>query len=94
MKVTQVSYKQLKNTGNFEHQAIEVVVDLEDGDTPHNALERCRAFVAKELAPKTDPREFASAEKILANPKAYTGYQVEEAEKLMALLKAQEETPF
>lgn len=96
MEVKKVEYSRLYSLGNFEHERISVEIALQDGETPHQALERAREFVKKEHEFKIPPTEaaIASARKIIENPDAYTGYQVKEAQKIVALSQQPEEIPF
>jgi len=94
MKVKSVSYKKLVNAGNFQHQSLEVCVELEDGDTPGAALIRAKAFVEAGLKPQATEAMFKSAKEILANPDAHTGYQVREAQKIKDLTAQGTEIPF
>lgn len=94
MKVTSVTYEQMRNTGNFEHASASVTVELEPGDTPYDAMERAKKFVAQQLGERIPEHQLANAKNILANPMAYTGYQVEEAKKISALCETQDELPF
>jgi hydroxymethylpyrimidine/phosphomethylpyrimidine kinase len=67
MNVVQVEYRKLVNTGNFEHQALSVTVQLEDGETAHEAVARAKKFVEAELKPKpTGGFEVKQAQQIAA----------------------------
>lgn len=94
MKVVQVEYKRLINTGNFEHQSLSVVVVVEDGETAHEAVKRAKAFVDAELKPRPTETEFASAKRILDNPDNYTGREVKQARQVAALCEEPEDIPF
>jgi hypothetical protein len=94
MNVVQVEYKKLVNTGNFEHQSLSVTVQLEDGETAHEAVARAKKFVEAELKPKPTPGEWASAKKILENPDQYRGFEVKQAQQIAALCEQADEIPF
>lgn len=94
MNVKQIEYKKLINTGNFEHQSLSVTVELEDGETAHDAVKRAKAFVDNELQKRPEPSEWDSAKRILLNPDNYTGRQVKEAQKIVELCEQPEEIPF
>lgn len=94
MKVVQIEYKKLINTGNFEHQSLAVAVEVEDGETPHDAVKRAKAFVDAELKPRPTENEWASAKRVLENPDNYTGREVKQAQSVAALCEQPEEIPF
>jgi hypothetical protein len=95
MNVTRIEYKRLVNRGNFEHESLSVEVQLEDGETAHEAVKRAKAFVEAEIVTKHPTEsDFASAKNILANPDAYTGYQVKQAQEIANLCEMPEEIPF
>lgn len=94
MQITQIEYKRLANTGNYEHVELGVTVVLEEGETPHAAVARAKAFVDAELKPKPTESEWASAKKILENPDQYRGFEVKQAQQVAALCEAPEEIPF
>ncbi len=94
MEVTQIEYKRLVNTGNFEHESLTVAVALEPGESPHEAVKRAKTFVDAEMKKHPTEEEWASAKKILENPDAYRGYEVKQAQQIQALCEAPEEIPF
>lgn len=94
MQVTQIEYRALVNTGNYEHKSLSVQVTLEAGESPHEAVARARAFVEAELKPKPTESQWDSAKSILANPDDYTGNQVKHAKEIVALCEASEEISF
>ena len=57
MKVTTVEYSKVINLGNYENEKIGLVVELEENETPSDALIRCRNYV-KALSPRNKPSEF------------------------------------
>lgn len=94
MKAKSITYRRLANLGNFEHESLEICVELEDDETAGEALNRAKNFVTLGLKKRPREDEIASAKNIMANPDAYTGYQVKEAEKIMALVNVPYEIPF
>ena len=57
MKVITVEYSKVINLGNYENEKIGLMVELEDGETPSDALVRCRNYV-KALNPRNKPQKF------------------------------------
>ncbi len=49
MKITSVTYGQLKNTGNFENVRAEVSIELGPDDTPESAWEQAKKWVETQL---------------------------------------------
>jgi hypothetical protein len=49
MKIDRIEYKKLVNMGNFEHESLGISIALDDGDNPHEAVKRAKAFVNLEL---------------------------------------------
>ena len=49
MKVTQISYGRLINTGNYSHEKFDVTVNLEPGESPQDAMNKAKAFVEKQI---------------------------------------------
>lgn len=49
MKITQITYARTVSDGNFGNRKIEVVTELEEGDTPEDALTSAKVFVALQL---------------------------------------------
>jgi hypothetical protein len=94
VKVTSITYEKLVNLGNFEHESYSLTVELDDGETPHEAFKRAQAFVAAEAIKRPDEPEIANAKKILENLDAYTGYQVREAQRIRELSSMPDEISF
>lgn len=83
MKVTVVRYEKLVNLGNFSNQKLGVEVQLEDGETPHDAVKRAKAFVEKNLEPSIEDWRIEDAEKIVANPDDYAPKKLREAQEFL-----------
>ena len=84
MKVTIVRYEKLVNLGNFSNQKQGVEVQLEDGETPSEAVKRAMAFVEKNLEPAPDRYDVEQAEKIVANPDDYAPKRLREAQEVLS----------
>lgn len=50
MKPTTVSYERLTKTRDYENQRYSITVELEDGEEPREAWEKCRRAVDREIA--------------------------------------------
>lgn len=97
MKVKTVTYAMLVNTGNYEHERFEVTVELEDGDTPSEAINRARAFIdSKRAKGKIEEWQYLNAVKVTNDPLNHTGQQVHDAHDLIKKWEAQntDELPF
>jgi len=49
MRVKEVQYGRLKNLGDYEHEKLSVVVEVEPTEDPHDAVMRAKDFVAAQL---------------------------------------------
>lgn len=52
MHICQISFKPIKNLGNYESATIEATVALSEGESPDNALAMVREWVEGKLFPK------------------------------------------
>ena len=58
MRVSQISYERLVNTGNYSHEKYGITVDLDEDEQPQQALTKAKALVEKQLhAPTLHDRE-------------------------------------
>lgn len=84
MKITEVQYALLKNTGNFENARYGAVGTVEEGETPDEAMAKLRQFVERQVA--LGGQAVMNAQAVLACPDAHTGYEVKQAKELLARL--------
>ncbi len=62
MKITEVRYERIKNTGNYENEKLSVVVAINENDDPNEAVRRARKFVERHLfGPEPDALEQAKS---------------------------------
>lgn len=94
MRVESVKYEKLMSLGNYENQKIGVVVVLEPGESPAEALCRAQAFVEKVLEPKPNERDTREAQRIVDSPDDYAPRRVREAQELLNRVSGQVEIPF
>lgn len=95
MKVTIVRYEKLVNLGNYENQKLGVEVQLEDGETPSEAVQRAKAFVDAHVTPKADTNyDIEQARRIVANPDDYAPKKVREAQLLLDAVTEADQIPF
>jgi hypothetical protein len=52
MKVTQIEYSALYNTGNYEHEKVGLTVELEEGEAPEEVVIALRKKTAEMVGPK------------------------------------------
>lgn len=68
MRVKELSYGRVSNLGNYETERLECTVELEEGDSPKEALNRARKFVHTNLdieEERPDAEEVREAKKVL-----------------------------
>jgi hypothetical protein len=95
MKVTIVRFEKLINLGNYENQKLGVEVQLDEGETPSEAIKRAKAFVESHLAPKVDTNyDIEQAKRIVANPDDYAPKKVREAQTLLDRVVQEDQIPF
>ncbi|MEH1810904.1 MAG: hypothetical protein V7K26_00185 [Nostoc sp.] len=53
MKIETISYKRVKNLGNFQSETMEVMATLESEDLPEDVAKNLKLFVHSQLYPPT-----------------------------------------
>jgi hypothetical protein len=96
MRVEKVIYKKLVNLGNYSNEQVGVVVLLEPGESPHEALTRAQAFVEKALEKQEpDTWQLEQNQRVVDNPDDYAPKKVREAQVWLANhVQAEDEIPF
>lgn len=61
MKIITVEYRRLRNLGNYENETVGATAEVQDGETPEEALEKLKVFVAEQLLAKQREIEFDEA---------------------------------
>lgn len=51
MKIETITYKQVKNLGNYQSETFEATATVEEGEEAHIAAEVLKAFVYEQLYP-------------------------------------------
>lgn len=54
MKITKITYRRTRNTGNYESQTVEATVELEIDDNAEDAFEGLKNWVIESLYPFHD----------------------------------------
>ena len=49
MKIKEISYKRIKNIGNYENESLEVIAQVEDNEDPNKVFENLKHFVFVKL---------------------------------------------
>lgn len=93
MNVTKVTYGKLVSTGNFSNEKLEITVELDEGDTPADALKRARAFVEAAIGEKPSEFELSRARARVDNPDDYPPKEVRAAQELLSRAE-QSDIPF
>jgi len=55
MNIKTVSYKRIKNLGNFESEHLEVFAEIDENEDPSEASQKLREFVSDQLQVKVPP---------------------------------------
>lgn len=81
MKTTQVSYSKVFNLGNYSNEKIEVQLQLEEGDNPHDSLAKARDFCEGQHKLNQQRERYLEACDILTRQDDYTGRQLKQAQE-------------
>lgn len=74
MEIKQVTYRALKNLGNYENETIEAVADVGEGETPEETLAKVREWVVTQLGQAYEARDLQErVERLLAKERDYQG---------------------
>ena len=85
MKAKQITYCRLINDSNrYEHEKIEITLEIEDGEKAVDVLVKAREFVEKNNKYSKEKDERKRLEDIVANKDRYTFTQVQEAINILA----------
>ncbi len=52
MEIQSITYRRMKNLGNFENETIEITSLVQQGDVPDTVLEQMRAWTTAQLGIK------------------------------------------
>jgi len=55
MNIKSVSYKRIRNLGNYESEHLEVFAEVDEGEDPGEVSQKLREFVAEQLQVKVPP---------------------------------------
>lgn len=69
MKMTEVKYRALRATKQFENDTAEVTVQLEEGDDPQAALERARQACTGAIAAGQEAAIRSKIDAVMSDPK-------------------------
>jgi len=83
MQITEVSYKKVKNLGNYSNEQLECTVTVNDRENADDALNLAKQFVENGLREKPTDSDVRRAEQKVRNPDEYTGREVKEARELL-----------
>ena len=90
MKATKVKYEKTFNLGNYSNEVIGVEIELADGETAKDAIEKAMKYVNTIQEITSDKEKW---QKIVDNPDGYTYRAVKEAQQKLADA-ADDELPF
>ena len=54
MKAKEIRYRRNRSLGNYEHEGLEIAIELEAGDTAEQVFVKAKAFVMERLFPTDD----------------------------------------
>lgn len=57
MKITTITYRRVKNLGNYESEALEATAEIDDTEVAYEAHENLRLWVLKRLGISEPPEE-------------------------------------
>ena len=81
MKATKIKYEKTFNLGNYSNEVIGVEIELADGETAKDAIEKARRYVNNIQAIANNKEKW---QKIVDNPDGYIYSEVKTAERLLA----------
>lgn len=94
MKALSVRYELVKSDGNWGNTRVGVEVEVEEGETAQQVLDRARAFVAKNMPDPRREHDLVRARRIVEDPDSFTGAQVKEARALLDRLGSDDDDLF
>lgn len=85
MKAKTITYSRLINKGNYEHERIEICLEVEKGEKSSEVYEAAKKFVDRrvEIARLSD-YTILSAKKVMDDKRNHTIAQIEEAEEILS----------
>lgn len=92
MNVTKVTYSKVFPLGNYSNEKLSVEIELKPEDNPAIAIQDAKAYV--ELCSSSGKQKAQEARSIIAEPKFFTGVQVENAKTLLNLIDRLESQGF
>ena len=81
MKATKVKYEKTFNLGNYQNEVIGVEIELADGETAKDAIEKAKKYVNTIQEITSDKEKW---QKIVDNPDGYLYSEVKEAQQRLA----------
>lgn len=96
MRPVKIFYQRLIATGNYEHERIGIEIELDEGDTATDALNRAKQFIdSQNTANKQcDVNKMQRLTLVVNNPDDYTGTQVKEAQRELDEMSQPYDLPF
>jgi hypothetical protein len=83
MKVKTLEYSKLKNLGDYENEKIGVVVELEDGESPVDALKRAKNFIHNAQKKSINQSTYDLARERVSSPDNYTGAEIKKYQAII-----------
>lgn len=87
MKITTINYHKVFNLGGYENEKISLEATLEEGENHVEAFAKLKDEVQKSHDFSKDIPKYRRANEVLADPMNYTGYDVENAKKIINLFE-------
>ncbi len=96
MRPVKIFYQRLIATGNYEHERIGIEIELDEGDTAADALDRAKQFIdcQNTANKKYDADKMQRLTLVVNNPDDYTGAQVKEAQRELDEMSQTDDLPF
>lgn len=92
MKAKLITYSRLINKGNYEHEKIEISLEVEKGDKASEVYDAAKKFIDRrvEIAKLSD-YTIQSAKKVMDDKRNHTLAQIEEAEEVLKKASVQDD---
>lgn len=88
MEIQTIEYHKVFNLGNYSNEKIGVTIAIAPGENPIDAFAEAKRTVEKSHLFFQQLPDYEKAQQVVADPKNYTGYQVERSEQAIKAFEA------
>jgi uncharacterized protein YfaT (DUF1175 family) len=82
MKTKTVTYQKVFNLGDYSNEKIGVDLEIEEGDSVQDAVNKARDFVENQHQLNKKKGNYLQACSIIESPQDYTGRQIDQAKEV------------